>query len=72
MENAEKVSIDYVLSELERLKREIQRLEDLLVPIVKDELSGKELEEIEVEAREFNEEEWVDADELDALLEDGE
>ncbi len=72
MERADRVSIEYIVNELERLKVEIQRLEALLVPLVKDELSEKELDEIEREARKFNDEDWVDADDLDSILEDGE
>ncbi len=72
MERADRVSVEYIVNELERLKVEIQRLEALLVPLVKSELSEKELDEIEREAREFNDEDWVDADDLDSILEDGE
>ena len=70
MEHVDKVSVEYIVNEIERLKIEIQRLEALLVPLVKGEISEEELEEIEREAREFNEEDWVDADELENLLEE--
>ena len=72
MERAERVSIEYIVNELERLKVEVQRLEALLIPLVKSELSEEEIDEIEREAREFDDEDWVDADELDSLLGDEE
>jgi len=70
MERVSEANIKYVLGELERLKVEIQRLEAMLVPLVKGELSEEEIEEIEREAREFHQDEWIDADDLEGLLED--
>ncbi|CAD5244036.1 DUF5646 family protein [Thermococcus camini] len=70
MERVSEANIKYVMEELERLKVEIQRLEAMLVPMVKNEISAEEIEEIEREAREFYEEEWIDADDLEGLLED--
>ncbi|GAB6102156.1 DUF5646 family protein [Thermococcus atlanticus] len=70
MERIDFRNIEYVMAELERIKVEIQRLEALLVPLVKEEVSPEELDEIEREAREFKEDEWVDANELEELLED--
>ena len=70
MERVRDANVRYVMEELERLKVEVQRLEALLVPLVKNELSAGEVEEIEREAREFHEEEWVNADDLEELLED--
>ena len=69
MEKISEANIRYVMKELERLKVEIQRLEAILVPLVRDEISEEELEEIEREARNFREEDWIDADELEKLLE---
>jgi len=40
----------------------------MLVPIVRAELSDEEIEEIEREARDFKEENWIDADELERIL----
>ncbi|AIU70376.1 hypothetical protein TEU_08555 [Thermococcus eurythermalis] len=70
MERVSEATVRHVMEELERLKVEVQRLEALLVPLVKNELSAEEVEEIEREAREFHEEEWVNADDLEDLLED--
>ena len=70
MERVRDANVRYVMEELERLKVEVQRLEALLVPLVKNELSAGEVEEIEREVREFHEEEWVNADDLEELLED--
>lgn len=70
MERMDFRNIEYVMAELERIKVEIQRLEALLVPLVKEEVSPEELDEIEREAREFKEDEWVDASELEELLEE--
>ena len=70
MERVSEANIKYVMGELERLKVEIQRLEAMLVPLVKGELSEEEIEEIEREAREFHQDEWIDADDLEGLLED--
>ena len=70
MERVSDANVRYVMEELERLKVEIQRLEAMLVPIVRGELSREELEEIEREARDFKEEDWIDADELERVLEE--
>ncbi|WP_099210475.1 DUF5646 family protein [Thermococcus henrietii] len=70
MERVSDANVRYVMEELERLKVEIQRLEAMLVPIVRGELSKEELEEIEREARDFKEEDWIDADELERILEE--
>jgi hypothetical protein len=70
MERVSDANVRYVMEELERLKVEIQRLEAMLVPIVRAELSNEELEEIEREARDFKEEDWIDADELERILEE--
>ncbi|NJE55272.1 DUF5646 family protein [Thermococcus sp. 21S9] len=70
MERVSDANVRYVIEELERLKVEIQRLEAMLVPIVRGELSKEELEEIEREARDFKEEDWIDADELERILEE--
>ncbi|BAD85427.1 hypothetical protein, conserved [Thermococcus kodakarensis KOD1] len=74
MERTTDARIEYILSELERLKVHIQRLESMLVPLVKDEVPEEELREIEMEARKFKEEseEWIDAEDLDEILEDEE
>ena len=68
MERVSDANVRYVMEELERLKVEIQRLEAMLVPIVRGELSKEELGEIEREARDFKEEDWIDADELERIL----
>ncbi|MEO2152109.1 MAG: DUF5646 family protein [Thermococcus sp.] len=68
MERVRDVNVRYVMEELERLKVEIQRLEAMLVPIVRGEVSDEELDEIEREARDFKEEDWIDADELERIL----
>ena len=70
MERIDFRDIEYVIAELKRIKVEIQRLEALLVPLVKEGVSPEELDEIEREAREFKEDEWVDTNELEELLED--
>ena len=70
MERVSEANIKYVMGELERLKVEIQRLEAMLVPLVKGEISEEEIEEIEREAREFHQDEWIDTDDLEGLLED--
>ena len=70
MERVSDANVRYVMEELERLKVEIQRLEAMLIPLVRNELSEEEIEEIEREARNFKEGEWIDADELDRILED--
>ena len=70
MERVSDANVRYVMEELERLKVEIQRLEAMLIPLVRNELSEEEIEEIEREARNFKEDEWIDADELDRILED--
>ena len=70
MERVSDANVRYVMEELERLKVEIQRLEAMLVPIVRAELSDEEIEEIEREARDFKEEDWIDADELERVLEE--
>ncbi|AJC71921.1 hypothetical protein X802_06935 [Thermococcus guaymasensis DSM 11113] len=68
MERVSDANVRYVMEELERLKVEIQRLEAMLVPIVRGELSKEELGEIEREARDFKEEDWIDTDELKRIL----
>ncbi|ACS33197.1 DUF5646 family protein [Thermococcus gammatolerans] len=70
MERVRDVNVRYVMEELERLKVEIQRLEAMLVPIVRGEVSDEELDKIEREARDFKEENWIDADELERILEE--
>jgi len=70
MEGVSDANVRYVMEELERLKVEIQRLEAMLVPIVRAELSDEEIGEIEREARDFKEEDWIDADELERILEE--
>jgi len=70
MERISDANVRYVMEELERLKVEIQRLEAMLVPMVKNEISAEEIEEIKREAKKFYEEEWIDADDLEGLLED--
>ncbi len=70
MERVRDVNVRYVMEELERLKVEIQRLEAMLVPIVRGEVSDEELDKIEREARDFKEEDWIDADELERILEE--
>ncbi|WP_297536216.1 DUF5646 family protein [Thermococcus sp.] len=70
MERVSDTNVRYVMEELERLKVEIQRLEAMLVPIMRAELSDEEIEEIEREARDFKEEDWIDADELERILEE--
>ncbi|MBP1912467.1 DUF5646 family protein [Thermococcus stetteri] len=74
MEKTTDARIEYIPSELERLKVHIQRLESMLVPLVKGEVPEDELKEIEMEARRFKEEseEWIDAEELEKILEDEE
>ncbi|MCD6372401.1 MAG: hypothetical protein J7L37_02460 [Thermococcus sp.] len=70
MERVSEATVRHVMEELERLKAEVQRLEALLVPLAKNELSAEEVKKIEREAREFHEEEWVDADDLEEPLEE--
>lgn len=74
MEKTTDTRIEYILSELERLKIHIQRLESMLIPLVKDEVPEDELRKIEMEARKFKEEseEWIDAEGLEEILEDQE
>lgn len=74
MEKTTDTRIEYILSELERLKVHIQRLESMLIPLLKDEVPEDELRKIEIEARKFKEEseEWIDAEDLEEILEDEE
>jgi len=63
MEKAE--NVEYVLKELERLKVEIQRLESMLMPVLRDEdITDEEIAELLELAKDENPENWIDADEL--------
>ncbi|NJE25937.1 hypothetical protein E3E22_04735 [Thermococcus sp. MV5] len=63
MEKSE--NVEYVLKELERLKVEIQRLESMLMPVLKDEdITNEEIAELLELARDEDPENWIDADEL--------
>ncbi|NJF25145.1 DUF5646 family protein [Thermococcus sp. Bubb.Bath] len=58
-------NVEYVLKELERLKVEIQRLEAMLMPVLRDEdITEEELEELLELARDENPDEWIDAEKL--------
>jgi len=63
MEKAE--NVEYVLKELERLKVEIQRLESMLMPVLRDEdITDEEIAKLLELAKDENPENWIDADEL--------
>jgi len=51
MEGVETKTVEYVAKELERLKKELQHLETMLLPEENDGLSEEELKELLREAR---------------------
>jgi len=63
MEKAE--NVEYVLRELERLKVEIQRLESMLMPVLRDDdITDEEIAELLELAKNENPEDWIDAGQL--------
>ena len=63
MEKAE--NVEYVLRELERLKVEIQRLESMLMPVLRDDdITDEEIAELLELAKNENPVDWIDAGQL--------